>query len=219
MINNFEKSTEYAQKLFKIENKIINNIEKESIENNIPIITREVLNYLIYEANRCEAKNILEIGTATGYSGLFLSSISKKNKGFFTTIEIDENRYKKAVTNFKKLNLYEHSELIQGDALEYLPKIIKNTKQTGIKYDFIFIDASKGQYNKFFNYAYELLSDNGTIFIDNLMFRGMVALDETEFPKKYRSLLKKLKQFIQFLNENHNFILLPFGDGVGIVRK
>lgn len=219
MIKNFEQSTRYAQKLLKIENELINLIEEESIKNKVPIITKEVLNYLIYEANRINAKNILEIGTATGYSGLFLSKISKKNKGLFTTIEIDENRYKDAVENFKKLDLYKNSELVLGDALDYLPKLVEKSKEEGNLYDFIFIDASKGQYIKFFEYAYELLSDNGTIFIDNLMFRGMVSLEEVDFPKKYRSLLKKLKLFINFLNENYNFVLLPFGDGVGIVRK
>lgn len=212
MIQNFEKSSKYAQKLLKIEDEIIKEIEKESLENDVPIITREVLNYMIFEANRIKAKNILEIGTATGFSGLFLAKISNENGGKFTTIEIDETRHNKAKENFEKLGILEGSNLILGDALEEIPKLNKNEK-----FDFIFIDASKGQYGKFFEMCYELLSENGVIFIDNLMFRGIIA--ENEIPKRYKTIVKRLKEFIYKLNDEYNFILLPFGDGVGIVRK
>lgn len=212
MIQNFEKSSEYAQKLFGIEDETVREIEKESLENNVPIITREVLSYMIFEADRIKARNILEIGTATGFSGLFLAGIANTNNGKLTTVEIDEARHSKARENFRKLGILEKNNLILGDALEEIPKLDKNNK-----FDFIFIDASKGQYAKFFEMCYGLLSENGTIFIDNLMFRGIVAEDEV--PKRYRTIVNRLKEFIDKLNEEYNFILLPFGDGVGVVRK
>lgn len=214
MIENFEKSTKYTQNLFEINDKKILEIEKESLENNVPIITREVLKYMIFEANRIKAKNILEIGTATGFSGIFLAQIANKNKGQLTTIEIDELRHNKAKQNFDLVGLLEKNNLILGDALEEIPKLNKN-----IKYDFIFIDASKGQYKKFFEMGYELLNEGGTIFVDNTMFRGIVAVDEEEVPKRFKTIVKRLKEFINELNENYNFVLLPFGDGVGIIKK
>lgn len=214
MIENFEKSTKYTQNLFEINDKKILEIEKESLENNVPIITREVLKYMIFEANRIKAKNILEIGTATGFSGIFLARIANKNKGQLTTIEIDELRHNKAKQNFDLVGLLEKNNLILGDALEEIPKLNKN-----IKYDFIFIDASKGQYKKFFEMGYELLNEGGTIFVDNIMFRGIVAVDEEEVPKRFKTIVKRLKEFINELNENYNFVLLPFGDGVGIIKK
>ena len=214
MIENFIKSSRYAQNLFKIENEIIQDIKKESLDENVPIITDEVLNYMIFTARNIKAGNILEIGTATGYSGLFLAQIANQNDGFLTTMEIDENRYNKAVENFKKLGLFEKNKMIFGDALEEIPKLGKN-----MKYDFIFIDASKGQYLKFFEMSYELLNENGIIFIDNLMFRGLVAADKEEIPKRYKTIVKRLKEFIEKLNKKYNFVLLPFGDGVGIVKK
>ena len=214
MIENFIESSKYAQNLFKIRNEIIQDIKNESLEQNVPIITDEVLNYMIFTARNIKARNILEIGTATGYSGLFLAQIANENSGFLTTMEIDEIRYGKAVENFKKLGLFEKNKMISGDALEEIPKLDKN-----VKYDFIFIDASKGQYLKFFEMSYELLNENGIIFIDNLMFRGLVAADKEEIPKRYKTIVKRLKEFIEKLNEEYNFVLLPFGDGVGIVKK
>ena len=214
MIENFIESSKYAQNLFKIRNEIIQDIKNESLDENVPIITDEVLNYMIFTARNIKARNILEIGTATGYSGLFLAQIANENSGFLTTMEIDEIRYGKAVENFKKLGLFEKNKMIFGDALEQIPKLDKN-----VKYDFIFIDASKGQYLKFFEMSYELLNENGIIFIDNLMFRGLVAADKEEIPKRYKTIVKRLKEFIEKLNEEYNFVLLPFGDGVGIVKK
>ena len=214
MIENFMESSKYAQNLFKIRNEIIQDIKNESLDENVPIITDEVLNYMIFTARNIKARNILEIGTATGYSGLFLAQIANENSGFLTTMEIDEIRYGKAVENFKKLGLFEKNKMIFGDALEEIPKLDKN-----VKYDFIAIDASKGQYLKFFEMSYELLNENGIIFIDNLMFRGLVATDKEEIPKRYKTIVKRLKEFIEKLNEEYNFVLLPFGDGVGIVKK
>ena len=93
MIENFIKSSEYTQKLFQIDDEVLKNIEMESLNDNVPIITREVLNFMIFNAKGIGAKNILEVGTATGYSGLFLAQIANKNGGQLTTIEIDEKRY------------------------------------------------------------------------------------------------------------------------------
>ena len=214
MIENFIESSKYAQNLFKIRNEIIQDIKNESLDENVPIITDEVLNYMIFTARNIKARNILEIGTATGYSGLFLAQLANENSGFLTTMEIDEIRYGKAVENFKKLGLFEKNKMIFGDALEEIPQLDKN-----MKYDFIFIDASKGQYLKFFEMSYELLNENGIIFIDNLMFRGLIAADKEEIPKRYKTIVKRLKEFIEKLNEEYNFVLLPFGDGVGIVKK
>ena len=102
MIENFKNSSEYSRKLFRIDDNIIEEIERESLKENVPIITREILNFMIFEAERIKAANILEIGTATGFSGLFLARTANKNKGMLTTIEIDNKRYEKAVENSRK---------------------------------------------------------------------------------------------------------------------
>ena len=98
--------------------------------------------------------------------------------------------------------------------MEEIPKLDKNNK-----FDFIFIDAAKGQYMKFFTMCWQLLNENGIVFIDNIMFRGLVAENKAEAPKRYRTIVERLNKFIQKLNEEFDFVLLPFGDGVGLVRK
>lgn len=214
MIENFIESSKYAQNLVSIESELLKDIERESLEEKVPIVTREVLKFMIFTAEGIKAQNILEIGTAVGYSGAFLAQIANRNKGQLTTIEIDGERYKRAVKNFEKMDLLNKNKLILGDALEEIPKLNKNEK-----FDFIFIDASKGQYMKFFQMCWELLNEKGIIFIDNLMFRGLVAENDGNTPKKYRTIVGRLKEFINKLNREHDFVLLPFGDGVGLVRK
>lgn len=216
MIENFELATKFAQNLFKIEDERILAIENEAILNKVPIITRDVLKYMLFIARSEKSSNILEIGTATGYSGIFLAQVAAENKGNFTSIEIDENRYSEAVNNFKKMDLLNSkNNLILGDALEEIPKLYDLNK----KYDFIFMDAAKGQYRNFFKLLFPILSENGIMFIDNLLFRGMVTLENEDIPKRYKTIVTRLKVFIEELNENKNFVLLPFGDGIGIIKN
>ena len=216
MIENFELATKFAQNLFEIEDERILAIENEAILNKVPIITRDVLKYMLFVARSEKSSNILEIGTATGYSGIFLAQAAAENKGNFTSIEIDENRYSEAVNNFKKMDLLNgKNNLILGDALEEIPKLYDLNK----KYDFIFMDAAKGQYRNFFKLLFPILSENGIMFIDNLLFRGMVTLESEDIPKRYKTIVTRLKVFIEELNENKNFVLLPFGDGIGIIKN
>ena len=216
MIENFELATKFAQNLFEIEDERILAIENEAILNKVPIITRDVLKYMLFIARSEKSSNILEIGTATGYSGIFLAQVAAENKGNFTSIEIDENRYSEAVNNFKEMDLLNSkNSLILGDALEEIPKLYDLNK----KYDFIFMDAAKGQYRNFFKLLFPILSENGIMFIDNLLFRGMVTLESEDIPKRYKTIVTRLKVFIEELNENKNLVLLPFGDGIGIIKN
>lgn len=139
MIENFKISSEYAKKLFK-DDKDILEIKKIAIKDNIPIISEEALMFMIFLIKSNNFKNALEIGSATGYSGLYLSKYLH-----LTTIEIDEQRYEVAKQNFEKL--HRKVKIICGDAVDVLDTIDD-------KFDFIFIDASKGQYMKFFEKAY-----------------------------------------------------------------
>lgn len=188
---------------------ILDEIEEDAERNNVPIISKDVAEYLKYLIRKNEnIKNILEIGTATAYSGITMLAEIKERNGNLTTIEIDENRFNIAKSNFKKANLNNITQIL-GDATEEIKKL--NTK-----FDFIFIDAAKGQYKTFFEDSYKLLEDNGIIFIDNILFRGYLY---KECPKRFKTIARKLDEFIEYLYENYNFILLPISDGVGIVWR
>lgn len=192
---------------------ILSEIEEDAQINSVPIIGKEIAEYLkfLIRSNK-NIKNILEIGTATAYSGITMLTELQDREGCLTTIEIDEVRYNIAKENFIKSKL-KGVEQILGDAT----KEIKELKKMNKSYDFIFIDAAKGQYKTFFEDSYELLNENGMIFIDNIMFRGYLY---KESPKRYKTIVKKLDEFIDFLySSNYNFILLPVSDGIGIVYK
>ncbi len=200
MIENFNNATQYARDLFSDEKDMLS-IKEYGILNNVPIITDEVLNFMLFLVKNNNYKTCLEIGTAIGYSSKYLAKYMSVD-----TIEIDENRYNIAKENLKGVD----ATIYHGDALTIIPEIDKS-------FDFVFIDASKSHNMEFFNLSYEKLNENGMIFIDNIMFRGYVSDDD--YSKRYKTIIKKLKEFINYLNNNYNFVLLPFGDGVGLVTK
>lgn len=196
----------------KIEEKdsLILEMEDFAHENNVPIVTKEVAEYLKFIVKTHKVKNILEVGTAIGYSGILMAKEIVGQDGKLYTIEIDEERYNQAQENIKKSGL-NNIVSIKGDAVEEIKKIEGN-------FDFVFIDASKGHYMDFFEDSIKLLNKNGIIFIDNIMFRGYLY---KEYPKRFKTIVKRLDSFIDSLykREDGDFVLLPFGDGVGLFYK
>ena len=196
----------------KIEEKdsLILEMEDFAHENNVPIVTKEVAEYLKFIVKTHKVKNILEVGTAIGYSGILMAKEIVEQGGKLYTIEIDEERYNQAQENIKKSGL-NNIVSIEGDAVEEIKKINEN-------FDFVFIDASKGHYMDFFEDSIKLLNKNGIIFIDNIMFRGYLY---KEYPKRFKTIVKRLDSFIDSLykREDGDFVLLPFGDGVGLFYK
>lgn len=199
MIENYLGASNFVRTLFK-EDDEIKELKKEALENKIPIVTEEVLAYMIYMLRLIGAKKGLEIGSAVGYSAYYLSKYVE-----LTTIEIDEKRYEIAKKVLKGRNV----KIYNADACDIL-------KDLDEKYDFIFIDAAKGKYLDFFKLCYDKLNYGGLIFIDNILFRGYVC--ENEYSKRYKTIVKNLREFINYLKK-YDFALLPFGDGIGLVRK
>ncbi|MGL6065984.1 MAG: O-methyltransferase [Cetobacterium sp.] len=209
MLDELKGANDYIISKIVEKDSLILEMEAFALENNVPIVTKEVAKYLEFLVSSYNFKNILEIGTAIGYSGTIMGRIAKKNNGKLTTIEIDEIRYSQALENFKKADLLDSVNLILGDGTEEVKKLDE-------KFDFIFIDASKGHYMDFFKDSFERLTDDGMIFVDNIMFRGYLYKD---YPKRFKTIVRRLDEFITYLYQNHNFVLLPFGDGIGLVKK
>ena len=213
MLEELKEANEYiSSKIdkYRSANLLIKEIENDAEINNIPIISKEIREYLkfIIRTNK-NIKNILEIGTATGYSGIIMSEEIQDRNGNLTTIEIDGDRFKIAQSNFEKSNL-KGIEQILGDATEEIEKLNKT-------FDFIFIDAAKGQYKKFFEDSYKLLNKGGIVFIDNILFRGYLY---KESPKRFKTIVKRLNEFTDYLYENFDSVtLLPISDGVMLVSK
>lgn len=206
MIEALSEINQYLYSKIKENDPLLLSLEEYAKEYSVPIITKEVAEFLkmLLRIKKCD--NALEVGTAIGYSGIY---IAREISGELTTLEIDRERFYQAEENFKKAKLTNVHQIL-GDATEEIQKLEGS-------FDFVFIDASKGQYQRFFEDIYPKLTPGGIILIDNILFRSYVCREE--IPKRYKTLVKRLDTFIDFLYENHSFSLLPFGDGIGLVQK
>lgn len=185
-------------------------LEEYAKEHNIPIMMKDGIEFLCKYIKENNVKNILEIGSAIGYSAIKMSLINKNIK--VTTIERDKERYDVAVTNIKKFGLENQINIILDDAF--------NVDLTD-KYDLIFIDAAKSQYIKFFEKFKINLTEDGVILSDNLDFHGLVKSNEEIESRNVRGIVRKLKNYIDFLENNQEFqtTFYSIGDGISISKK
>ena len=188
----------------------MNELEEYAKINNIPIMQKDGILYLINYIKENNIKNILEIGSAIGYSSIMMASINSDIR--ITTIERDKDRYDLAVSNIKKYNLDKQINIIYGDAVD--------TDITGM-YDLIFIDAAKGKNVFFFEKYKNNLVKGGTIITDNLSFHGLVEDSDLVKTKNQRGIVNKIKDFISFLDNNEEFATeyIPVGDKIAISKR
>ncbi|MEG0026010.1 MAG: O-methyltransferase [Bacilli bacterium] len=185
-------------------------LEKYALLNNIPIIKPEGIAFLTEYIGKNNIKDILEIGSAIGYSAIKMALVSNDIK--IVTIERDIKRYEKAVFNIEKFNLTKQITIILNDAFD----VYLNTK-----FDLIFIDAAKAQNIKFFEKFMINLKPKGVIITDNLSFHGLVHGDKLGLSKNVLGMVLKIEKYIDFLNNNETYqtTFLPIGDGLSISRK
>ncbi len=186
-------------------------IEEYAKINNIPIMQKDGINFLTNFIKKNNIKNILEIGTAIGYSSIKMALTD--DDIHVTTIERDSARYMEALKNIKNFNLDDRITIIFKDALEVT---------LDDKYDLIFIDAAKAQNEKFFLRFSDNLDTNGYIVTDNLNFHGLVFKDIDEIESKnVKGLVRKVKDYRQFLKDNKDFVtdFYDVGDGISISKR
>ena len=187
--------------------KTLNEIELYASENYVPIIRKDNIEYLEKLIAKKELFNILELGSAIGYSAIRMALIDKKVK--VTTIERDSKMYNEAVKNIKDMGLEEQIEIVFDDIFN-----VNITK----KYDLIFIDAAKAQYIKFFNMFKDNLNDGGYIVSDNLELLDLQRLTQSKRSKRLISKMKEYKEFLDSL-EGYKTEYLDIGDGFAITVK
>lgn len=187
----------------------IDELKEYAKNNHVPIMQDSGIEFILEYIKNNNIKNILEIGTAIGYSSIRFASINNNIK--VTTIERDDKMYQEAIKNVKNNNLEDRINVIHGDALDI------NIEG---KYDLIFIDAAKSQYIKFFEkYKYNL-DNNGVIITDNLSFHGLVEDDSKTQNRNTLQLVRKIRNYIEFLKNNEEFDteFLDYGDGISISK-
>ena len=178
---------------------------------NIPIMQDEGIEFLTSFIEKKGVKNILEIGTAIGYSAIMMALVNTNIH--VTTIERDEIRYLEALKNIKKFELENRITLIYNDALNV---------ELEDEFDLIFIDAAKGKNKEFFNHFEKNLKIDGYIITDNMGFHGYVEMNEEEIPSKnIRGIVKKIKDYIYFLENNMQYktIIYKIGDGIAVTER
>lgn len=185
-------------------------IEDYAYENNIPIMEKDGIDFLTNYIKEHNIKHILEIGSAIGYSAIKMALVDSNIK--ITTIERDEKRYKEALKNIKDFNLEDRINIILEDAFNV---------DLEESFDLIFIDAAKSQYIKFFEKFKKNLNLNGVIISDNLDFHGLVNGDYETYSRNVKGIVRKLKNYINFLKENEEFKteFINIGDGIAITKR
>lgn len=157
-------------------------------------------------------KSILELGCAVGFTSAFFVSYLDAD-GHIDTVECDVDMVETAKSNMKKLGLEGIVRVVYAEAMDYLMNIDK-------KYDMIFIDAAKGQYERYFDICSNLLNDNGVIIADNVLYRGMVAKAD-KIPHRQNTLVERLRSFLDKITKDERFdtSILSIGDGLSISVK
>lgn len=189
---------------------MIDSIKKFAKENNVPIMLDDGISFLVNYIKEKEIKNILEVGSAIGFSAIMMATVS--NDIIVDTIEIDTERFEIARKNIKSFNLDSRINIYNTDALEFVSEK---------KYDLIFIDAAKAQYKRYMEYFLNNLKDDGVFIFDNMNFHGMVDNFESIKNRNTRSLVKKIKRFKDEILDDENYEVIfekNIGDGIIIAK-
>lgn len=154
-------------------------------------------------------QRVLEIGTAIGYSTLLIAQ-NMAAGGKILTIELDPERAEVAEQFIANSGFQDTIEIIVGNAGEVLPRLQE-------PFDFVFIDAAKGQYLDYLKKVESKLTDNGLVIADNILFRGYV-MQELPTPRRYKTIVKRLREYIQYITHSSNFTtkIYSIGDGMTI---
>lgn len=188
-------------------------LEELAHENGVPVIPHETVVFLQFLLKQKQPKNVLEVGTAIGFSAsLMAESLDKDAK--ITTIDRFPVMIEKAKKNFEKLGLTEQVTLLEGDAADLLSDLDG-------PYDFIFMDSAKSKYITFLPECLRLLSDDGVLMVDDIFQAGTVLQPIEEIPRKNRAIHRHLNEFLEEITKSSELTstLLPLGDGVALISK
>lgn len=208
-----ERMVTYIRSLERPENPVIEAIEQEALDSFVPIIRKETQSFLKVMMLMNRPARVLEVGTAVGFSAILMSEYLPEGS-HITTIENYEKRIPIARNNFKRAGKEEQITLIEGDALEVM-------KTLEGPYDFIFMDAAKGQYIHYMPEVVRLLSDGGILMSDNVLQDGDIIESRFAVERRNRTIHSRMRDYLYELK--HSDVLetsiIPLGDGVALSIK
>ncbi|WP_256988891.1 O-methyltransferase [Bacillus sp. EB106-08-02-XG196] len=208
-----DKLHSYIEELIPGRELLFIEMENYALENKVPIMELVGIEALLQLLRIQNSKKVLEVGTAIGYSALRMA-VALPN-ACIVTIERDLERIQAAEDYIGRSQHGKQIILIKGDALEVEERVREQAP-----YDTIFVDAAKGQYQKFFEMYSKYLKDDGIIITDNVLFKGLVTQSEIE-SKRIRNLVRKIDNFNHWLmnHPDYHTVILPVGDGIAISKK
>ena len=191
-------------------------LEIDNIREKIPIIRKGSQRIIRFMLEMKKPVDILEVGTATGFSAIFMLEFLSKNAKI-TTIEKMEERAAKAEENFKKFDKNKQITLVKGDATDILTQLVSK----GHTYDFIFMDAAKGQYINFFADVKKLLKCGGMLITDNMLQEGRLLDSRYTVVRRDRTIHSRMREYVNVLLTDKEFetMLLESGDGMAVSIK
>lgn len=203
---------QYLLQTIKPKNQLIQEMETHANQKDVPIMEPLSIEFLMQLIRIKKPKRILEIGAAIGYSAIRMAQAQQGCH--IVTIERDEVRYKHAVDFVDKAGLSDQIDIVFGDVFDKEKELL----ETG-PYDLLFIDAAKGQYQKFFEMFSKVLNKDGIIISDNVLFKGYVAEDIDS--SRQQKIGRKLRLFNDWLVDHPDYhtTIMPIGDGVAISVK
>lgn len=191
----------------------LNELETYAKATDVPIIRTEMQSFLRFLLQMQKPKQILEVGTAIGFSALLMSEYAGDDC-HITTIEKYEKRIPIAKANFEKYGKADRITLLEGDATEIL-------KELWGTYDLIFMDAAKGQYINFLPDILRLLNTGGTLLSDNVLQDGDIIESHYAVTRRNRTIYKRMREYLYELTHRDDLVtaVLPVGDGITVSTK
>lgn len=204
-----EKVTTYINGLYHPLNEELAALRQKAEEDHVPIILRDTETFLLNLIRIRQPKAILEIGTAVGYSSSCMALACPDCT--ITTIEADEKAAQTAEENIRNLGLADRIRVEFGPGQEVLDQL-EGT------FDLVFIDAAKSHYKTFWDKALPLCSPNAVIVCDNILMKAMTASDEYDPKRKYKTSIRKMREFLTYITNTHcaDTSVMPVGDGVSL---
>ena len=208
-----ERIVTFINSLDTKNSEILETVEKEALASSVPIIRREMQSFLKTLLLIKKPMRILEVGTAVGFSALLMSEYAPEGCRI-TTIENYEKRIPIARENFRRAGKEEQITLIEGDAAEVMKKLEG-------PFDFIFMDAAKGQYIHYLPEALRLLPEGGVLVSDNVMQDGDVIESRFAVERRNRTIHARMREYLYELKHNDALVtsIIPLGDGVAVSVK
>lgn len=208
-----ERITSFIRSMSRDDDGIVGIIEEEAIRDGVPIIRKETKEWIKTMLYIQKPMRVLEVGTAVGFSAIYMSQFLPDG-AHITTIEKWEPRIKQAKINFERAKVCDKITLLEGDAADIL-------KELDGSFDFIFMDAAKGQYIHFLPDVIRLLTTNGVLVSDNVLQDGEVLDSKYVTERRNRTIHTRMREYLYVL-KNHELLetsIIPLGDGVALSVK